>query len=120
MRMPKVTPVVKLQPTKNKYVFDPKTDKFVWRNPIPKDVLERRARVAFYKSDIDPAVIIHSSKTHRTVSEAFKDADYATPIWRCESDWDRTKQYLGWIFVWIATLGALYLFATGFEKWISL
>jgi hypothetical protein len=30
----------------------------------------------------DPAPYIWSSKTHRSASEAFRDADYATPIWR--------------------------------------
>jgi hypothetical protein len=54
-------------------------------------------------------------KTYRSASEAFRDADYATPIWRCESDWDRTKQYLGWIAMWAVTLGSLYLLAIWFE-----
>ena len=39
-----------------------------------------------YKSEIDPAKIVWSNRTHRSVSEAFRDADYATPIWRCETD----------------------------------
>jgi hypothetical protein len=54
-------------------------------------------------------------KTYRSASEAFRDADYATPIWRCESEWDRTKQYLGWIAMWAVTLGSLYLLAIWFE-----
>jgi hypothetical protein len=124
MRVSKVTPVVKAQPTKRKkknpYEFDPNVDKVEWRNPTPVDVMARRAKEAFYKSDIDPAVIIHSNKTHRTVSEAFKDADYATPIWRCENDMDRTMEYLKWIAVWIITLGVFYIFVSGFEKWMSL
>jgi hypothetical protein len=124
MRVSKVTPVVKAQPTKRKkknpYEFDPNVDKVEWRSPTPVDVMARRAKEAFYKSDIDPAVIIHSNKTHRTVSEAFKDADYATPIWRCESDLDRTMEYLKWIAVWIVTLGIFYIFVSGFEKWMSL
>ena len=62
-----------------------------------------------YQGD-DTATFIHHNKTHRTVSEAFKDADYATPIWRCETEWDRTKQYLGWIALWIGFLGFMYLF----------
>ena len=102
---------------KNPYVFDPKTDKVEWRKPTPVDVTKRR--IEQYFGD-DPAKFIHSSRTHRTVSEAFKDADYATPIWRCESDWDRTKQYLGWIVIWVFTLFILYTFAVGFEKWVSL
>jgi hypothetical protein len=28
-------------------------------------------------------------KTYTSASEAFKDADYATPIWKCESDTER-------------------------------
>jgi hypothetical protein len=30
-------------------------------------------------------------KTYRSTDEAFKDADYATPIWRCE-----TEREQGW------------------------
>ena len=73
-----------------------------------------------YLGETDPAQYIHSNKTHRTASEAFRDADYATPIWRCESEWDRTKEYLGWIVIWVFTLFILYTFAVGFEKWASL
>ena len=105
MRVPKVT--------KNPYVFDPKTDKVVWRNPTPVDVTKRR--IEQYFGD-DPAKFLHSSKTHRTASEAFRDADYATPIWRCETDWDRTKQYLGWIVMWLGFLGFMYLLGAWFAK----
>jgi hypothetical protein len=98
MRVSKVTPVVKAQPVKRR-VKEVKTA---------------------YQSDIDPAVIIHSSKTHRTASEAFRDADYATSIWRCENEFDRTMGYLGWTIMWGMLLGGLYLLATGFEKWIAL
>ena len=54
-------------------------------------------------------------KTYRSTSEAFRDADYATPIWRCETEWDRTKEYLGWALMWAVLLGSLYLLATFFE-----
>jgi hypothetical protein len=67
----------------------------------------------------DPAKFIHSSRTHRTASEAFRDADYATPMWRCESDWDRTKGYLGWVGMWIAFFFALYSLATWFNEVVS-
>ena len=103
MRVPKVTPVVSAQPAKRrtKQPVTPQT-RFI------------------YQSDIDPAVIIHSNKTHRTVDEAFRTADYATPIWRCETVWDRLKRYVGWMVMWAMLLGGLYLFATGFEKWMKL
>lgn len=73
-----------------------------------------------YQSDIDPAQVVWSGRTHRTASEAFRDADYATPIWRCESDLDRAKEYIKWIAVWVATLSFLYSFMVGFEKWMSI
>jgi len=69
-----------------------------------------------YLGETDPAQFIHSNKTHRSVSEAFRDADYATPIWRCENDWDRTKEYLAWAGMWIVLLSALYLLATWFNE----
>jgi hypothetical protein len=71
-----------------------------------------------YRGD-DPAKFIWSNRTHRSVSEAFRDADYATPMWRCETDWDRTKEYLGWGVMWAVLLASLYLLATAFEVAIA-
>lgn len=93
MRVPKVNPVV----------------------TVPKHRPITRGEKFIYQSDIDPAVVIHSNKTHRTVSEAFRDADYATALWRCESEWDRTKQYLGGIAMFGGLLFSLYVLATWFE-----
>jgi hypothetical protein len=58
-------------------------------------------------------------KTYRSASEAFRDADYATPIWRCESDWDRTKDYLVWGVMWAVVFASLYLLATWFESGLA-
>jgi hypothetical protein len=55
-------------------------------------------------------------KTYRSTSEAFKDADYATPMWRCETEWDRTKEYIGWGLMWAVLLGCLFLLATYFNE----
>lgn len=99
--------------TKNPFVFDPATDKVEWRNPTPIAEVERRAKQ--YLGETDPARFIHQNKTHRSASEAFRDADYATGLWRCETDWDRTKQYLGWIFMWAFLLFSLYSLACWFE-----
>jgi len=84
-------------------------------SPAPKHRPITRGEKFVYQSEVDPAVIIHSSKTHRSVSEAFRDADYATPIWRCESDWDRTKQYLVGIGMWAFLLFSLYAVAVWFN-----
>lgn len=58
----------------------------------------------------------HNEKMKSSVSEAYKDVDYATPIWRCENDWDRAKEYLAWAGMWIVLLSALYLLATWFNE----
>jgi hypothetical protein len=56
----------------------------------------------------------------RTYSEAVKDADYATAIWRCETEWDRTKDWL----LGAVVIGVLMsLFASiiyGLIVWIDL
>lgn len=58
-------------------------------------------------------------KTYRSASEAFRDADYATPIWRCETEWDRTKNYIGWVLMWGVLFFALYALAVWFNKVVA-
>lgn len=72
-----------------------------------------------YLGETDPAKFVWSNRTHRSASEAFRDADYATPIWRCESDWDRTKQYLGGIAMWAFLLFGLYALAVWFNEVVA-
>jgi hypothetical protein len=48
-----------------------------------------------YLGETDPAEYIHSNKTHRSVSEAFKDADYATAWYRPKSEWEDCKEFIG-------------------------
>ena len=48
-----------------------------------------------YESTQDPAFFLHHNKTHRTASEAFRDADYATPIWRSQTDFEHAIDFLG-------------------------
>ena len=57
----------------------------------------------------------HNEKMKSTL----RDADYATPIWRCENDWDRAKEYAQWAGMWVVTLYVLYLLATWFEVVMS-
>jgi hypothetical protein len=54
----------------------------------------------------------HNEKMKSTL----RDADYATPIWRCENDWDRAKEYAQWAGMWLVLLSALYLLATWFNE----
>ena len=67
-----------------------------------------------YLGETDPAEYIHSNKTHRTASEAFKDADYATAFWRSKSDLEEAVSFveqalLGviWVGVVAGTVGAV-------------
>jgi hypothetical protein len=60
-----------------------------------------------YKGD-DTAHYIHHHKTHRSASEAFRDADYATALWKCESEWDRCKEYGVFVIMWGLLLAGLY------------
>ena len=69
-----------------------------------------RAPRVNYQGD-DTAKYIWSSKTHRSASEAFRDADYATPIWRCETEWDRTKDGLVWVLLFVGLLGGLQVYS---------
>ena len=93
MRVTKVSPVIAIPKTKRKSREEPKYE---------------------YLGQTDPAVFIHSNKTHRSASEAFRDADYATPMWRCETDLDRTKEYIVWGVMWAILLGVMYLLMTMF------
>jgi len=54
-------------------------------------------------------------KTYTSASEAFRDADYATSMWRCETDTDRAKNYIVWGVIWGAVFGVLYLLMVSFE-----
>jgi hypothetical protein len=47
-----------------------------------------------YLGETDPAQYIWSNKTHRTASEAFRDADYATAFYRPKSEWEDMKEFV--------------------------
>ena len=118
-------------PKKNPFIFDPKTDKVEFRMPTPVDVMARRAKKAFTGVDTqkgsrsttqvvrlkkpyeggDTLMEWHKEKTKSSISEAYRDADYATGLWRCENDWDRTKEYGKWIAMWVFLLYGLYALA---------
>jgi hypothetical protein len=57
----------------------------------------------------------HKEKLQSTL----RDADYATGLWRCETEWDRTKEYLLWGLMWAVLLSSLYLLATFFDEVVS-
>ena len=58
-----------------------------------------------YLGETDPAQYVWSTKTHRTASEAFKDADYATAFYRHKSEWDDCKEFMGGMLFMMPVLG---------------
>jgi hypothetical protein len=54
-----------------------------------------KGKLMVYLGETDPAQFIHSNKTHRSVSEAFRDADYAYAGWKPKSEWDDCKEFMG-------------------------
>lgn len=72
-----------------------------------------------YLGETDPAKFVWSNRTHRSASEAFRDADYATPIWRCETDWDITKRCIGWVAMWFGVMFSLYALAVWFNEVVA-
>jgi hypothetical protein len=60
-----------------------------------KKLKYERQLVVKYLGETDPAQFIHSNKTHRSVSEAFRDADYAYAGWKHKSEWEDCKEFMG-------------------------
>jgi hypothetical protein len=58
-------------------------------------------------------VVKNARPAARTLSEANKDADYATPIWRCETEQKSGMRLLGYIvgMLGMCLLGALFFIA---------
>jgi len=86
---------------------------------IPSVAVTRRKQEDVYKSDIDPAVIIHSSKTHRTASEAFRDAEYACAITKFKNDWQLSLEYLGGVLYGMFLVGMMLLIPILIGMWLT-
>jgi hypothetical protein len=63
-----------------------------------------------YLGETDPAQFIHSNKTHRTVSEAFRDADYAIAIQRPKSEWEDCAEFMGGFFLFVVPMLLVVLY----------
>jgi hypothetical protein len=64
-----------------------------------------------YLGETDPAQFIWSNKTHRSASEAFRDAEYATAIQRPKSEWrDFIEFTSGFVVMLPMIVFALYIF----------
>jgi hypothetical protein len=64
-----------------------------------------------YLGETDPAQYIWSNKTHRTASEAFRDADYACAGWKPRSEWQDFVDFCSGMVLMLPMIAfALYVF----------
>ena len=59
------------------------------------------------------------SKVPRSVDEAFKTADYATPIWRCESDTEKGIKFFVNMVVGMLMVALPLLLVYSFVVWLD-
>jgi hypothetical protein len=57
--------------------------------------------------------------TPRSLDEAFKTADYATPIWRCENDTDRGIKFLIDMVIGMLVVAMPMALVYGFMVWLD-
>ena len=70
-----------------------------------------------YRGSENPYKVV--GKTYSSASEAFKDADYATAIWRCETENERGLKIIGgWVAI-LSGIGLAYFMAVGFVDWLK-
>jgi hypothetical protein len=56
----------------------------------------------------------------RSLSEANRDADYATPLWRCETEHKSAMRILGFIVGMLGICLAGALVAVSFLSWVGI
>jgi hypothetical protein len=56
----------------------------------------------------------------RTLSEANRDADYATPIWRCETEQNSGMRLLGYLVGVLCLCLTVALFFVSILHWIGI
>ena len=59
------------------------------------------------------------SRVPRTTDEAFKTADYATPIWRCESDTEKGIKFFVNMVVGMLMVALPLLLVYSFIVWLD-
>jgi hypothetical protein len=59
------------------------------------------------------------SRVPRTTDEAFKTADYATPIWRCESDTDKGIKFFIDMVVGMLMVAVPLVAVYSFVSWLD-
>lgn len=72
-----------------------------------------------YLSADDPAQWIWSNKTHRSASEAFRDAEYACAITKFRNDWQLSLEFLGGMVYGFFMVGMALLLPVLLIMWLT-
>jgi hypothetical protein len=64
-------------------------------------------------------ILKNVSPVARTLSEANRDADYATPIWRCETEQKSGMRLLGYLVGMLGIWLVVALFFVAFLHWFG-
>lgn len=59
------------------------------------------------------------SRVPRTLDEAFKTADYATPIWRCETDTQKGLKFFADMIVGMLMVALPLVMVYSFVVWLD-
>lgn len=67
----------------------------------------------------DPAQFVWSNKTHRSASEAFRDAEYACAITKFKNDWQLSLEFLGGAVIGFFTVLTVIAFPVLLLVWLT-
>ena len=66
------------------------------------------------------SVYKNTGTTPRTMAQAYKNADYATPIYRMRTEWDDAKEFfIGFVVVSVFVVACLAI-GYGFIAWLDI
>jgi hypothetical protein len=102
MRVTKVTPVTPVSNLTNKKPKEESTG-------VATQKVKSVERLAKPYEGADSLMEFHKAKAKSSLSETYKDADYATAGWKTNSEWDDFTQFVKDTLIVIPLLG-LFLF----------
>ena len=84
-----------------------------------KTIAKKVAAKWQYLGGDDPAQWVWSNRTHRSASEAFKDAEYACAITKFKNDWQLSLEYLSGAIYGFFTIGMMLLIPVLLVMWLT-
>ena len=83
--------------------------------PIPPIYKDKEKTMQQYES-----VYKNTGATPRTVAEAYKNADYATPIHRMRTEWDDIKDFTVGLLLFVMFAMCFIALGYGFMVWLDM